>query len=99
MKSLFITICLLSVAFSVQAQKKSEPLGVYVVTQVDDNLPAEPCWTDPNVIGVTSIKASPYVKPTGNTRFFPSTAGEQHLVGFQVRRFPYTHFTKVTSMK
>jgi hypothetical protein len=37
----------------VQAQKKSEPLGVYVVTPVDDNLPAESCWTDPNVIGVT----------------------------------------------
>jgi hypothetical protein len=54
MKSLLVTICLLIAGFSVAANKKPLPLGVYMVLpSKDPNLSNEPCWKDPNIVGVT----------------------------------------------
>ena len=54
MKLLLVTTCLLSVVFSAEAQKKPLPLGVYMVLpNKDPNLANEPCWKDPNIIGIT----------------------------------------------
>lgn len=53
MKTLLVTLCLLTAALAVQAQKKPGPLGVYMVLPVEDQkLDGEPCWTDNNVLGV-----------------------------------------------
>jgi hypothetical protein len=55
MKSLSIALCLLTVVLpAAAAQKKPIPLGVYVVLQnKDPNMANEPCWKDPNIVGVT----------------------------------------------